>query len=329
MTLPYSHGMEVEQDPNQAPDEVVYGDGWHRDGSGPQETDYGAYKQVKSILNRFKDDCNGRTWTWHNEMTNGGGCGSHVHLHLSEDFCSEFSERTNLEAWTVSWNSIVEIAPFLLPMFTADWENGYRSSVTRWASPNITRYSQSSVASRVENPRSTSRGYDSVTFNGASHSGKPLTIELRFNEAHPSQALVGLLFLRRIAGNCVEEGWSPKLAGDRRALLNEVYEACYSPGHQDVFEALDDVGPVRFQEGRGIPGLDCDEFDSALDLFQAILGSMSTDTGNYKDRMKALTLARSKGDTDLNQEDFNDELWTIDEDSRFWSQVDDRQLALH
>ena len=311
----YSHGMEVEQDPNQAPNEVVYGDDWHRDGSGPQETDYGSYKQVKSILNAFKRDCGGRTWNWHNETTSGAGCGSHVHLNVGSGFDDE------VEAWTVTWNTMVELTPFMLPMFSADWSSGFRSSVNRWASPNTTRYSQSTMQSMVANPRSQSRSYNAVTMNGADYSGKPLTIELRMNEAHPGQAIVGLLFLRRMAGRCVDKGWSPKLAGDRSSTLADIYSAAYSA--DDPIEALRNTGPIRFQEGRGIPDVG-EEFDNALEVFRGILSSMGTDSGNYKDRIKALTLARIDGEHEMGPEELGDELWKVDEDTQFWMDVDDR-----
>lgn len=312
----YTHGMEVEQDPNQAPDEVVYGDDWHRDGSGPQETDYGSYKQVKSIINAFRRDVEGQTWNWHNETQGGSGCGSHVHLNVGNDFDDELS------AWTITWNAMIELTPFMLPLFCADWSSGFRSSVDRWASPNTTRYSQSTMESMVSNPTSQSRRYDAVTMNGAEYSGKPLTIELRMNEAHPFQACTGLLFLRRVAGRCVEGGWSPKLAGDRSELIADIYEAAYES--TDPIEALRDVGPIEFEEGRGIPGAG-DEFDNALQVLRAILTSMGTDSGNYKDRLKAFTVARIDGEHELGPESISRvEIWKMDQDTEFWMDVDDR-----
>jgi len=316
MYYDYSHGMEIEQDPDQAPRDVVQGDDWHRDGSGPQETDYGAYNQVKSILNAFKDDCDGSTWTWHNETTGGAGCGSHVHLNVGSDFDDE------LQAWTITHNTVIELAPFMLPLFCADWTNGYRDSVARWASPTTTRYSQDTLQSMVSNPRSQSRSYDAVTMNGADYSGKPLTLELRMNEAHPARAIVGLLFLRRVAGRCVEKGWSPKLAGDRSRVIAEIYDAAYDAN--DPIEALRDAGSIEFEDGRGIPGVG-EEFDNALEVLRAILGSMGTDHGNYKDRVKAFTMARIDGRHESGPEDLGREAWRVDEGSRFWSMVDDRR----
>lgn len=311
----YSHGMEVEQGSSQAPREVVYGDEWHRDGSGPLETDYGSYKQVKSIMNAFKRDHGGNTWSWHNETMSGAGCGSHVHLNVGDGFDDE------LEAWTVTWNAMVELTPFMLPMFCADWSQGFRSSVDRWAAPNTTRYSQSTMADMVRNPRAQSRSYSAVTMNGADYNGKPLTVEFRMNEAHPSQACVGLLFLRRMAGRMVEAGWSPKLSGDRSGTLSEIYSEVYSA--DDPLAALGRVEDIEFQDGRGIAGQE--EFDTALDVFRAILSEMGTDSGNYKDRMKALTLARIDCETDLGPEDLaDDEIWRVDEDTDFWQAVDDR-----
>lgn len=353
-TYDYSHGIEVEQYPADtntgtrcSRNDVMEGgipgevprlssnDSWHRDGSGPQEADYGPYKQVKSLLNAFKRDCRDdatgrlRTWNWHNSGPN-GGCGSHVHLHVGDGFSSSDEEGDgNLEAWTVTWNTAVELVPFMLPMFCADWSEGFRDSADYWASPNTTRYSQSTMGDIVANPSAQSRNYDAVTWNGADFSGKPLTLELRVNEAHPGQAVVGLLFLRRMCGRCVEKGWSPKLAGNRSSLMADIYSAVYNS--DDPIEALRNTGPVRFEEGRGIPGLSryerdgVQEFENALQVFRAILSSMGTDSGNYKDRIKALILARIDGKTDLGPEELGDELWKVDEDSRFWNAVDERR----
>lgn len=315
MHYDYSHGMEVEQCSSQAPREVVFGEDWHRDGSGPRETDYGPYKQVKSILNAFQRDCDGRTWDWHNETADGSGCGSHVHLHVGD----EFDDST--EAWTITWNTMIELTPFMLPMFCADWSSGFRSSVDDWASPNTVRYSQSTMERMVSNPNAQSRSYNAVTMNGADYTGKPLTIELRMNEAHPGQAIVGLLFLRRMCGRCVEKGWSPKLAGDRSSQLGNIYQAVYNA--DNVFEALRNTGPIEFEEGRGIPDVG-ESFENALEVFRALLSSMGTDSGNYKDRMKAFTMARIDGKHERGPEDLSYELWNVDEDTHFWGDVDER-----
>ncbi|AAM88716.1 hypothetical protein PhiCh1p43 [Natrialba phage PhiCh1] len=73
---PFTHGMEIEQFPGPLPSDVrSYTmnnnrgslDGWHNDASGPRETSIGAYKNCKTILNRFYKDTRDEdiTWDWH------------------------------------------------------------------------------------------------------------------------------------------------------------------------------------------------------------------------------------------------------------------------
>jgi len=298
--LPLEHGMEIEQDGDVVPSEILrdsrgeYFGRWESDLSGPREfPDLGPRKQVKSLVTRFQDTArqydDEEPWSWHNETGAGDGCGSHAHITFADQ--TEGDRERFVEGMTIAWNSAVELTPFLAPFFCSDWENGFRGSINRWASPQLTRYSQSTMDRKVR--RNNDRTYDSVTLSPREGS-KPITIELRLNEAHPSFALVGLTFLRRTMTKAMRGGWSPKLAGDRRGQLNELYRAVYRGG--DVIESMQEAGPFEFKEGRGIPGSDQLEFDSAWDVLMKVMAVNGIDRGAYDDHVKKLIQKAGSGD---------------------------------
>ncbi|QBI90049.1 uncharacterized protein ChaoS9_220 [Halobacterium phage ChaoS9] len=322
---PFTHGMEVEQFPGPLHSDVrSYTmnndrgslDGWHRDASGPRETSIGAYKNCKTILNRFYADTRdeGITWDWH-AAHDGAGAGSHVHLCVAGDVFED-----EITAWTISYNTVVELFPFLAPYFCHDWENGFREGTTyrgselnveHWAEGQTTRLSQDSVRDRVANPRSYRREYSSVTFNPAQTSGKPLTIELRANDAHPAMALNGLLTLRRLTGCAIEAGWSPKLENHRQTL-----QYCYDR----IYHRATDVGlitamkqqipgGITFQEGRGIPGVEQREFDTMWEVLRAIQIAYPQTPNTW--RCRAYNLVRA-GRDEFSPANNVDALWNID-----------------
>lgn len=325
---PFTHGMEIEQFPDDLPSEVRdYTmnnhegslDGWHNDASGPRETSIGAFKNTKTILNRFYADTRDEeiTWDWH--ASNGSsGAGSHVHLCVAEDVFEE-----PLTAWTIAYNSVVETFPFMAPFFCHNWEKGFRDgtrnhrgselNVEHWAEGTLTRYSQDTVEERVNNPTRYSRSYESVTFNPAQTSGKPLTVELRANDAHPAMALNGLLLIRRLTGRAIEAGWSPKLENHRSTL-----EACY----EKIYHRATDVGlltamkeeidgGITFQEGRGLPGIDKREFDTMWEVMRAIMVDNPQTPGTW--RKRSHILVRS-GEDEYGPQNNPDALWNIDAD---------------
>jgi len=313
--IPIEHGMEIEQDEDVVPSEIIhdstgrYLGRWKRDLSGPREYEnLGPSKQVKSLLKKFigamRDYDNETPWEWHNEIRNGSGCGSHAHITFADQ--TDGDRERFVEGMTIAWNTAVELTPFLAPFFCADWESGFRSSITRWASPQLTRYSQSTMADRVQQNRS--RSYDSVTLSPRQES-KPLTVELRLNEAHPAFALVGLTFLRRTMTKAMRGNWSPKLAGDRRHKLNELYSVIYNASsHGGLVEAMKSVGPFQFVEGRGIPGSKVLEYDTAWDVLLKIFAVNGIDKGAYDDRVKKLVQAAGDGtevEIDVIQECFS------------------------
>lgn len=299
--IPLEHGMEVEQDGGVVPWEILedtrgeYFGRWESDLSGPREFEnLGPGKQVKNLVRRFTETSRQYDdevpWEWHNETSAGSGCGSHAHITFADD--TDDRDRF-VEGMTIAWNTAVELTPFLAPFFSADWEQGFRSSISRWASPQLTRYSQSTMDRKVR--QNNSRSYDSVTLSPREGS-KPLTVELRLNEAHPAFALVGLTFLRRTMTKAMRGGWSPKLAGDRRSRLNELYRAIYQPD-TGLVEAMQSVGPFRFEVGRGIPGSDVLEYETAWDVLEKIMAVNGIDRGAYDDHVKKLIQAAGRGDT--------------------------------
>lgn len=273
--------MEVEQFADHMP-RAVYGNtgvlnDWHRDPSGPMETTIGPYKNAKSLLNLFyrgtRDE--GNTWDWRAASALSGrasGAGSHVHLCLDPDVFED-----TLAGWTIAYNTVVELFPVFAPFFCHDWKRGFRHgttsssglSIRRWADGTLRRYSQNSMERNVTRPSSFNRSYKSVTLSPRRHS-KPMTVELRANDAHPVMALLGALALRRVTGRMVEREVSPKFENSQRTkedMYEKIYERATSVG---LLTAMQEPLELTFEEGRGIPSVDRRRFDSMFDLLRAI-----------------------------------------------------------
>ena len=323
---PFTHGMEIEQFPDAAPRDVrdftmnnQRGSltDWHNDMSGPRETSIGAFKNTKTILNRFYADTRDEdiTWDWHASHES-AGAGSHVHLCVAGDVFDD-----EIAAWTVSYNTVLETFPFLAPFFCHNWEEGFRDGTTdsygsqlnveKWAEGQTTRLSQDSIRDRVERPRGFSRSYNSVTFNPAQTSGKPVTIELRANDAHPAMALNGLLLIRRLTGRAIEAGWSPKLENHHDTL-----DACYEKIYHRATEVglltamQEDIeGGITFQEGRGLPGIDQREFDTMWDVLRAIMVAYPQTPATW--RKRSHILVRS-GNDEYGPQNNPEALWNMD-----------------
>ena len=325
---PFTHGMEIEQFPDMLPSEVrtytmsnAHGvtDGWHPDPSGPRETSIGPFKNVKSILDRFFADTVDQdiTWAWHAANDNGAGAGSHVHLCMTPDLFDD-----EIAAWTIAYNTVVELTPFLAPYFCHDWEQGFRSGgdylngresqIEHWATPTLARASPATIRDHVERPHGFSRTFDSVTFNPA-QGEKPVTIELRLNDAHPAMALNGLALLRRDAGRAIEGGWSPKLE-DHDRTLRAVYDKIYSRAHEvGLLAAMQEPieGGIRFMEGRGIPGVEQLEFETPFDVLRAIQVKKEWQRGEWRHR-GALLVAEGEDANSPARPENVDSLWNID-----------------
>lgn len=331
-SIPMEHGIEIEQMEGDLPSGYRQnGWTWHRDASGPMETDIGPKKFVKSLLNDFYDHTRDEigTWNWKAasrvaEGSNASGCGSHVHFHLTVP--EDVTHEEHVKAWTISYNTLVELAPFFAPMFCHDWERGFRhgtmysgrrSNAEAWCSAQTTRLSRSSMEDYVRGrSRATRNNNRAVTLNPRDGE-KPLTIEFRFNDAHPAMALTGATFLRCIVRRCIEHGWSPKLDyeamgySSHSAAMEALYEVVHPTHEEDLIEDMKNSGPVIFQEDRGVPGANGREFDSMWDVIDSILTSCSTDTGTYANRVKRLVKTADAANSPNNNDA---SLWQADAD---------------
>ncbi len=323
-----SFGMEIEQFSSDVPRSVSsYGPlgDWHSDASGPIETEVGPYKLAKPLAKKVTQKLQDTTgqevpWEWKaasNRTGTADGAGSHVHFHLNDP--ESVSLEDKVEAWTIAYNTIVELTPIFAPFFCADWKNGFRSgttyprsgehNVSKWADPQTTRLSQSSVHQKVETGRA-SRSYKSVTFNGSRHGSKPLTIELRLNDAHSNIAMVGLTMMKKLVVEAIERGWSVKSEGN---ALNRTYEAAYPDHTYGIFSDMQETGEISFLENRGIPRLEGQSFDSAFEALQAIIESFNPKEDGWRDRVSSWV---HSGQSSKSPVDNQQELWTvIDEDS--------------
>lgn len=322
---PFTLGMEIEQMADRLPHSYNSGElNWHRDGSGPQETDIGGPKTAAAILKQFfkqtRDNPNIGTWDWHSASARSGqasGCGSHVHLGLVPGVFED-----DVVATTIAYNTVVELAPFFAPFWCHDWERGFRHGTTngysgglnieKWAKPMTTRVSPSTMSNVLNGHRPPGAGsYPSVRAN-SSLGDKPFTAEIRMNDAHPTIALTGLLALRRFTGSAIERGDSVKLS-NRDATLSALYDAIYAGATQDglmtVLKRPLPSGEIRFEDGRGIPRVDQLTFETPFDVLKAILHKFSAVAGTFGYRVRQLILSGEDENSPANNAE---QLWTPD-----------------
>lgn len=312
---PFTHGMEIEQTSGLMPAGTTNNSGvlanWHRDLSGPQETTIGPYKNAKSILNRFYAGTRDERGTWDWAAADGStGCGSHVHVCLADDV---FEDADDSVAWSIAYNTAVELAPFFAPFFCHNWQDGFRNgtqyngnqtNIRRWASPQLTRLSPNTLARSLRSPGGR---FQSVVFSPRA-GDKPVTIELRMNDAHPGVGLTGALYVRRVAGRAIEGGYSPKLA--ERSMLEQAYNTVYDDAmDMGLMEAMAQPARYEFLENRGIPGIDSLEFDSMLEVLKAILNAYPQTPHSWSYRVQRLV---AQGDDAYSPAQNNDALWNLD-----------------
>jgi len=187
------------------------------------------------------------------------------------------------EVWATAHNTLIEIYPWILPLFCAGAPDvfRFRVSISRWAEFVHKRYGPSGMREKlsqgyVDHP------YHAVALNRKTRD-KPLTLEIRLNEAHPCIAYMAICIMNRIIRKCYERGYlSPKLAlmeGDRARLYRDyIKEAVMTSAtrNRDLYDTLEeyvqrwvqDYGPIPFE--REIPRLK-KHYDSYFELFRDIM----------------------------------------------------------
>jgi hypothetical protein len=160
------------------------------------------------------------------------------------------------------------------------------------------------------------RSYQAVTLNAARD--KPLTIELRLNEAHPAMAVPGSLLLRHVTGKAMERDFSVKL--EDRSQLAEVYDVIYNRATRvGLLTAMQEElpsGPIRFEDGRGIPGREKQEYATPYDVFLALSRQQHSDPDYYMGRAQ---LMAESGNDAVGPQNNQHALWAIDQDEeRFY-----------
>jgi len=275
--MPVTFGFEIEQYDNDICEHLQRAYSWHYDGSGPLETAIGPATYPGRLVRRFIDvvksyDC---VWNWKHELPyTGRGCGSHIHFRPRDTI--EYIYAQWLEAWTTAYNTMVEVVPFLLPLFAWGTRDKlfFRREGPRWAVLKKNRLSPATVRNFLD-PNYIGHPYDSVAWNRKTRQ-KPLTLEVRLNETHLSIAYYAAIILNRIIRKCYERGFrSPKLLPEVRLdILNRI-ELKYRESSElriDLYEALadPDIGPIIFEPGREIPLLKT-RYERYFDLFDDII----------------------------------------------------------
>jgi len=247
---------------------------WHYDGSGPLETSIGPGLYLGREVFKFLRDVGPDWWAWRGEMPDTRGCGSHIHFRVREELAADV-----LEAWTCLYNTMIEVFPILLPLVSAYEMKPLRRTAGQWAQAITTRMSPARMAHYLE-PNFSGREYHYVTPNkrvayDPTHGPKPLTIEMRLNEAHPSLAYTAAILVNRITRRCFDRRFqSPKLAERDRVLrewLTNVFVGSHSLRYKDAYTWLMEDREIRFV--RPIPLCQAqyrtmwDCFDDVLDKY--------------------------------------------------------------
>jgi hypothetical protein len=190
---------------------------------------------------------------------------------------------TIYDVWATAHNTLIEIYPFILPLFCAGAPNVFRFRVSAvdWASLNYRRYSPSEMREYYLNSYYRGHPFEAVAMNRKGYD-KPLTFELRLNEAHPASAYLIIVICNRIIRRCYERGYlSPKIVaslGERDELYTSLRDAVRASAREnrDLYEELEKAveswvrkyGPIRFEPE--IPRLK-KQYDSYFKIFKDIL----------------------------------------------------------
>jgi len=263
--MPVSFGFEFEQRPDDISPEVRGMYRWEHDLSGPLETALPPAIHPGRAIFGFLRRVGPHRWEWKGEYDH-IGCGSHMHFRVREELVPDV-----VEAWTCLYNTLVECVPLMLPLFSAWVAKPYRTSVGRWAYPNIRRFNPARMAYFLR-PEWHGREYNYVTLNRHRGVEKPLTIEVRLVEAHPAFSYTAAILLNRIVRKCFERGFlSPKLHDRVRVLretLDRLYADMYAGRMKPAYAYLEETADLRFV--REIPGL-ARSYGDALELFDDLL----------------------------------------------------------
>jgi hypothetical protein len=317
-TIPCTSGMEIEQLDRDIMrcERLTREYEWHYDGSGPYETallpSIAPYEQIKKFVGVVLEE--GCMWEWKNSIVRRlwygeveKGCGSHIHMRprpsklhkevdaakpperqvpgLQDDPEYEHPDHVTLEdVWATAHNTLIEVFPWILPLFCAGYPSvfAFRPEATFWAKFDWRRMSPDAFREFLS-PSYLDHPYVAVAPNRKTRE-KPLTLELRLNEAHPCIAYVTIILLNRIIRKCYERGYvSPKLAlasPQRMDLYNALSDAVVKSRteNRSLYEVLEEKveawvrehGKIAFEPGREIPLLKR-EYDSYYKLFRDIM----------------------------------------------------------
>jgi hypothetical protein len=251
------------------------------------------------------------------------GCGSHIHLrprpselHKQNPKYSNFyginkdppyphPETVSLEeVWATAYNTLVDLVPFIFPLFVYGNKNAPlykpRVSITYWADLSPTRYSPETFYNTFMRPDYYGHPYGAIALNRKTED-KPLTIELRLNETHPAISYFIIIIINRIVRKVFDRGYSSVRLdmgqNERTAFYSTIREAISKSGRcqTDIYTALEEAfenyvqnhGPVRFEQGREIPGCRR-EYNSYFRLFKDILHANSNWLNPVEERIYRL-----------------------------------------
>jgi hypothetical protein len=306
-TIPCTSGMEIEQQDTDIRQcsKIREDYRWSYDPSGPIETSLppsiAPYKEIKNFISKvIEERC---IWEWKGFYTRWSseiGCGSHIHLRPrpSQKQKEEWPDMPGIdkdpeyphpdtvtleEVWATAYNTLVEVVPWIIPLFCAGGQDVMRcrESATHWGELRPERKSPEAMRSYLRESY-TGHPYHAVALDRKT-TQHVLTIELRLNENHPAIAYTTIVILNRIIRRVYERGYvSPKLAvPNRERLYSKLNDAIYKSAsyYEDLYTYLDDAvreyveeyGPIRFVEGREIPRLRKKEFTSYFELFHEII----------------------------------------------------------
>lgn len=268
-TIPTTVGFEIEQPEELISQELRESFVWHHDSSGPLETSLGPTIYPRDLVLDFIREVKALNacWKWVNELPSGAGCGSHIHLRPrpSRDHRSEPwnpikpyeplyphpESVTYADVWSCTYNTIVEIYPFIIPLFAWGKEGDvfrFRQEVLSWASINKTRYGPMTLKKMFLSEKYVGHPCDAVSMNRTCRGEGPpkvLTIELRLSETHIVGAYFITLLINRIIQRCYVRNYiAPKIMepGYRDEVYRSVrYAIEYSCDEdRDLYECLEE-----------------------------------------------------------------------------------------
>ncbi len=198
LLLPRTIGMEVEVEKSYLAEKHH---NWEDDHSGPKENQSGVHTNPTDLAKEISK------WSYVQSGGFNSSCGSHFHISMLEKPL-EMDFSTYWEKCTIYFQTYRVLTPFFSPFFAGSRSKQddfhYRSNVMHWAG-----MPEEVGSASLSNWSGGKKNWWCAPHNNGRHGKKPMTVEIRLNEAPPLSAATGADLICRIALQLVQDDVYP------------------------------------------------------------------------------------------------------------------------